>query len=54
LINDLGENSWKKLPFFVFGLSGIIVGITTLILPETNGRVLPKSIEEAEQMSVFK
>jgi OCT family organic cation transporter-like MFS transporter 4/5 len=43
-----GERNWQKLPFLVFGISGILCGISTVILPETKGLVLPKTINEAE------
>jgi hypothetical protein len=37
----------------VFGLSGAIIGLTTIILPETLGQHLPRTILEAEKNRAF-
>jgi hypothetical protein len=34
-------------------LSGALVGISTIILPETLGRHLPRNIKEAEENKAF-
>ncbi|KAM3931573.1 solute carrier family 22 member 2 [Leptodactylus fuscus] len=43
-------NIWKELPLIVFAVIGIISGILVLLLPETKGRALPETIEEAENL----
>ena len=50
----LGEQiSWPVLPFFAFGISGMLGSLTALILPETLNRELPERIADAEKNSVF-
>ena len=44
----LAEDKWAPLPFVIFGLSALSAGLLTLLLPETRGRNLPETIEEAE------
>lgn len=44
---------WSDLPFFVFGISGIIGSVTAIFLPETLNRELPQGIREAEYISKF-
>ena len=41
---------WAPFPSLVFGLMALIAGLTTFILPETLGRKLPDTIEDAEQI----
>ncbi|KAM4040440.1 solute carrier family 22 member 2 isoform 2-T2 [Anomaloglossus baeobatrachus] len=43
-------NIWKELPLIVFAVIGIISGILVLFLPETKGRALPETIEDAENL----
>ncbi|XP_075453217.1 solute carrier family 22 member 2-like isoform X2 [Ascaphus truei] len=41
---------WKELPLIVFAVLGTLSGLLVLLLPETQGRALPETIEEAENM----
>ncbi|XP_075056808.1 solute carrier family 22 member 2-like [Mixophyes fleayi] len=43
-------NVWKELPLIVFAVIGILSGVLVLFLPETKGRALPETIEEAESL----
>ncbi|XP_077139217.1 solute carrier family 22 member 2-like isoform X3 [Ranitomeya variabilis] len=43
-------NVWKELPLIVFAVIGLLSGILVLLLPETKGRALPETIEEAENL----
>ena len=38
---------WAPLPLLIFGALSLVAGGLALILPETAGRPLPQSIEEA-------
>ena len=38
------------IPVVIFGLSALLAGIVSLKLPETKGRKLPDTVEEAEQL----
>ncbi|XP_026248942.2 solute carrier family 22 member 2 [Urocitellus parryii] len=41
---------WLELPLVVFAVIGLIAGGLVLLLPETKGKALPETIEEAENM----
>ncbi|XP_059971103.1 solute carrier family 22 member 2 isoform X2 [Mesoplodon densirostris] len=41
---------WHELPLVVFAVVGLIAGGLVLLLPETKGKTLPETIEEAENM----
>ncbi|XP_046526055.1 solute carrier family 22 member 2 [Equus quagga] len=41
---------WQELPLVVFAVVGLMAGGLVLLLPETKGRTLPETIEEAENM----
>ena len=41
---------WKGLPFLVYGVFGIVSGLLTLYLPETLGRPLCETLDEAEAL----
>uniref|UniRef100_A0A8D1JU01 Solute carrier family 22 member 2 n=1 Tax=Sus scrofa TaxID=9823 RepID=A0A8D1JU01_PIG len=41
---------WHELPLVVFAVVGLIAGGLVLLLPETKGKTLPETIEEAETM----
>uniref|UniRef100_K7GD39 Solute carrier family 22 member 2 n=1 Tax=Pelodiscus sinensis TaxID=13735 RepID=K7GD39_PELSI len=41
---------WHELPLVVFGVVGLIDGGLVLLLPETKGKTLPETIEDAENM----
>ncbi|KAM4694690.1 solute carrier family 22 member 2 [Discoglossus pictus] len=41
---------WKELPLIVFAILAVLSGVLVLLLPETKGRALPETIEEAENM----
>ncbi|XP_036727951.1 solute carrier family 22 member 2 isoform X2 [Balaenoptera musculus] len=43
-------NIWHELPLVVFAVVGLIAGGLVLLLPETKGKTLPETIEEAENM----
>ncbi|OWF41580.1 solute carrier family 22 member 3-like [Mizuhopecten yessoensis] len=46
----LGDYTHKSVPIIAFGVLGVIGGVLTLLLPETLGRKLPDSIQDAENM----
>lgn len=52
-IADLGEivegSFGKALPLIIFGGLSVLAGLLSLILPETNGTVLPETIEDADK-----
>ena len=37
------------LPFYIFGLGGVIGSLCLLWMPETTGERLPETVEEAEE-----
>ncbi|KAM6180617.1 solute carrier family 22 member 2 [Erethizon dorsatum] len=41
---------WQELPLVVFAMVGLVAGGLVLLLPETKGKALPETIEEAEAM----
>ena len=41
---------WKPLPLFVFGSSSVLAGILSLLLPETQGRGMPDTIQDGEDV----
>ncbi|XP_040821611.1 solute carrier family 22 member 2 [Ochotona curzoniae] len=41
---------WLQLPLLVFAVVGLVAGVLVLMLPETKGKALPETIEEAENM----
>uniref|UniRef100_G1SHS3 Solute carrier family 22 member 2 n=1 Tax=Oryctolagus cuniculus TaxID=9986 RepID=G1SHS3_RABIT len=41
---------WLQLPLVVFAVVGLVAGGLVLMLPETKGRALPETIEEAENL----
>ncbi|KAL4676502.1 hypothetical protein H8959_010647, partial [Pygathrix nigripes] len=43
-------NIWLELPLMVFAVVGLVAGGLVLLLPETKGKALPETIEEAENM----
>ncbi|XP_077204386.1 solute carrier family 22 member 2 isoform X2 [Paroedura picta] len=43
-------NIWHELPLVVFAVVGLTDGVLVLLLPETKGKTLPETIEEAENM----
>jgi len=45
--NELGNVS-KEAPIIIFGLTSLLAGLLTLLLPETKDKVLPDTIEEGE------
>jgi MFS transporter, OCT family, solute carrier family 22 (organic cation transporter), member 4/5 len=44
---------WKPLPLVVLGIPTVLAGILALVLPETLGKVLPQTIQEANLVSSF-
>lgn len=51
LMNLKGMSKYDKLPFLVFGITGMISALTTLILPETLNRNLPDNLDEAQKIN---
>lgn len=47
----IGGNIGRALPLLLFGLTAIVAGALSQILPETKGRKLPDTIKDAEKMS---
>jgi len=43
---------WSPLPSLVFGLVATLTGLLYLLLPETLGRPLPNTVQQAEKMAV--
>ncbi|KAJ1154503.1 hypothetical protein NDU88_007255 [Pleurodeles waltl] len=41
---------WHELPLIVFAVIGVIAGGLVFVLPETKGKALPETIEEAENL----
>ncbi|KAI8500763.1 hypothetical protein Bbelb_215810 [Branchiostoma belcheri] len=48
-VNLLGRH-WAPMPYVIFGGASIAAGLLALLLPETVGRKLPETIEEAENI----
>ena len=48
------KNVWLPLPSVLFGVIAISAGLLSLLLPETLGKQLPESIEEAEHFSTVR
>ncbi|XP_077204399.1 solute carrier family 22 member 2-like [Paroedura picta] len=44
---------WHELPLVVFTLVGLIAGGSVLLLPETQGRTLPETIEDVENFHQY-
>jgi hypothetical protein len=42
---------WGPLPYLLLGILGVVPGVLVLFLPETLGRPLPDTIEQAEAVS---
>lgn len=53
LINGLGDLYSPHLPFYIFGISGVIGSASAIILPETLNRSLPENIQQAEKVNRF-
>ncbi|XP_064597394.1 organic cation transporter protein-like [Liolophura sinensis] len=49
-INLLGAETYKPLPFILFGALSIAAAILGLLLPETLNRELPDTLEDSENM----
>ncbi|XP_072037353.1 organic cation transporter protein-like [Amphiura filiformis] len=43
------EDTWKPLPFMIFGSCALLAGVLTLLLPETRNKNLPETLEEGEE-----
>ena len=41
------------LPLIIFGGLSVIAGVLSLFLPETKGKILPETIEDAEQFGKY-
>ena len=51
-ILELGD-VWFSLPYFIFGAFAISSGLLILFLPETRGKPLPETVEDAEEVSEY-
>jgi hypothetical protein len=43
-----GDEVWNQLPFLIFGIAAAFCGVSAFILPETLGRPLMKTMDEAK------
>ena len=43
----------RSLPYIVFGTINLIVGVLTLMLPETKGLAMPATIQEAKDLEAY-
>ncbi len=43
---------WTPLPMVALGIPTVLAGILALVLPETAGKDLPQTIQEADQVQV--
>ena len=43
------EDIWKPLPSLIFGVVASVAGVLMFTLPETLGKTLPETIEDAEK-----
>ncbi|XP_059089923.1 organic cation transporter protein-like isoform X2 [Tigriopus californicus] len=41
---------WSPLPMLVMGVPSILAGVSSLLLPETTGKALPETLEEAMEL----
>ncbi len=48
-VAQLGHNQ-PKLPFMIFGTATLIGGVAAYLLPETKGKKLPDTVQEAVDM----
>ena len=48
-IELLQRNVWSPLPNIIFGVTGMVGGLSLLRLPETFNTKMPENLEEAEQ-----
>ena len=51
-IERLGKIYHPYIPAIVFGVNALLAGLLAIMLPETHGRDLPYTIEEAEQLEL--
>jgi len=51
IIANMGRTLGPEVPFIIFAVINIIVGVVCLILPETNNLPLPATIEQAKNIS---
>ena len=51
-IERLGKMYHPYIPAIVFGVNALLAGVMAIMLPETQGRELPYTIEEAEQLEL--
>ena len=43
---------WAPLPMVALGIPTVLAGILALVLPETSGKDLPQTIQEADQVQI--
>ncbi|XP_038048035.1 organic cation transporter protein-like isoform X2 [Patiria miniata] len=48
------DDVWAPFPLLLFGAPSILAGLLAFLLPETRGKCLPETVEEAEQFGKFK
>ena len=53
LLADAGKKIDPALPYIIFSIVNIIVGVLCLLLPETNHIPLPNTIQEAVEMEKY-
>ena len=52
-INSL-DDVYKGLPFLVFGATALLAGLSSMVLPETANRKLPRNLTEAENIKTLR
>lgn len=50
-VKELGRATYNSVPLIIYGVISIVAGSLVLLLPETNNKPVPDTIEEAEQIS---
>jgi len=48
------DDTYKGLPFLIFGASALVATITSYIMPETGFKKLPKDLFEAENIKTMR
>ncbi|XP_022089884.1 organic cation transporter protein-like isoform X2 [Acanthaster planci] len=48
------DGVWQPLPLLLFGVPSILAGALAFLLPETRGKALPETVEDAEEFGKFR